>query len=112
MRRTLTLAALGLGVALALSSAAVRDPRLEQSSRGVPATGREDPCAGGRSMIAHADAPPAIVQGRPARAIVGYYFGVRTHKDGSFAGWFKIPCNGRCHTFKMTVSPIVGILKG
>lgn len=52
-------------------------------------------------MIAHADVqkPPALQQLRPR---AGYYFGARTHKDGSFAGWFYIPCNGKCHTFRVS----------
>jgi hypothetical protein len=61
-------------------------------------------------MIAHADAPPAVVQGRLARLGVDYYLGARVHKDGSFAGWFRIPCNGKCHIFKVKVPPLVGIL--
>ena len=49
-------------------------------------------------MIAHAPVqkPPALL-----RPLVGYYFGVRTHKDGSFAVWYRIPCNGKCFTIKI-----------
>jgi hypothetical protein len=59
-------------------------------------------------VIAHADVqkPPALHQLRPRP---GYYFGVRTHKDGSFAGWYYIPCNGRCRAFKVG-PPLTSVL--
>ena len=54
-------------------------------------------------MIAQAaeHQPPAIVLGRKAQAFVDYYFGVKTHADGSFDRWYRIPCNGRCHIIKV-----------
>jgi hypothetical protein len=36
------------------------------------------------------------VQGRRAVAFRDFYFGVKLHKDGTFAGWSHIPCKGKC----------------